>query len=79
MAQVVNFSATDVKSIDFRTGLNFTIGKRDASGIQRNGSSGSYGKGGKTKGVSTGSFLGELNQDQKTKRHLQHNKKTKAT
>ncbi len=60
--QVVNFSATDVKAFDIRTGLNFTIGRRAAPGLAGRGGATSFAKGkglgGKTKGVSTGSFLG---------------------
>lgn len=62
MDQMVNFSATDFKAADFRTGINFTIGRRAAPGLQGRGSVTTLGKGGsrsgKNKGVSTGSFLG---------------------
>lgn len=63
MDQVVNFSVPDVKAVDFRTGINVTIGRRAAPGLQGRGGVTTYGKnkgkGGKSKGISTGSFLGK--------------------
>lgn len=60
--QVVNFSATDIKALDVRTGMNFLIGRRAAPGLQGRGGATTIanqkGPKGKTKGVSTGFFLG---------------------
>lgn len=60
--QVINFSVPDARAIDFRTGMNFMIGRKAAPGLSGRGGvttiNSSKFKTGKNKGVVTGSFLG---------------------
>ncbi len=60
--QVINFSVPDAKALDFRTGMNFMIGRKAGPGLGSRGAVTTFGsdktKQGQNKGINTGSFLG---------------------